>query len=204
MKFELMRTTPVNVLRYLPRFLAKDEAFKRLQDCLSHEHERLRLDVIAMAKQCFVMSSTMSLDRWETVYGLPIKPNLDEELRRERIIAKIRGAQTSTKALMESNAERYCGRPVQIIEENERNVLRLSIDRSANDVEGLQKYIEEVKPAHLGTVFDFIVNVRGTTYLAGRVFEHRYESIMPTVNNEINATYYLSGGMAYVETRKEV
>ena len=38
-----LRNTPVDVLRYLPDFLAEDKSFKHVQDGLSKEHEQLRL-----------------------------------------------------------------------------------------------------------------------------------------------------------------
>lgn len=40
MIFELLRTYKVDVMRYLPKFLAKDKSFNAVQGTLSYEHEQ--------------------------------------------------------------------------------------------------------------------------------------------------------------------
>ena len=50
----LIRNGPVDILRYLPDFLAKDKNFKLLHDCESGEHERLRLALNDLFTQFFI------------------------------------------------------------------------------------------------------------------------------------------------------
>ena len=48
--FHFLRLEKVNLMRYLPRFLAGDMSFKDVQDKLSAEHERYRLFLPEIAK----------------------------------------------------------------------------------------------------------------------------------------------------------
>ena len=59
MIFNLLRTYKVDLLRYLPKFLANDKDFNATQTALSEEHERLRLLIIDIAKQLFVENVCM-------------------------------------------------------------------------------------------------------------------------------------------------
>ena len=51
--FHFLRLEKVNVMRYLPKFLAGDMSFKEVQDTLSAEHERYRLFLPEITKQFF-------------------------------------------------------------------------------------------------------------------------------------------------------
>ena len=60
-----MRQDTVNILRYLPEYLAKDTDFKNTNDADSKEHERIRLALQDLSKQFFVKFATWGLDDWE-------------------------------------------------------------------------------------------------------------------------------------------
>ena len=72
-----LRNTPVDVLRYLPDFLAEDKSFKHVQDGLSKEHEQLRLRLAKLADQLFIPTAgEEGISSWERVIGLI--PRADE------------------------------------------------------------------------------------------------------------------------------
>ena len=52
--FNFMRDSPVDLFRYLPVFLSKDENFESVQEALNREHEEYRLKVIDIAKQFLI------------------------------------------------------------------------------------------------------------------------------------------------------
>ena len=66
--FLFLRLEKVNVMRYLPKFLAGDMSFKDVQDTFSTEHERYRLLLPEITKQFFIETATWGLPSWEDVY----------------------------------------------------------------------------------------------------------------------------------------
>ena len=93
-----MRQDTVNILRYLPEYLAKDTDFKAVNDADSKEHERIRLALQDLSKQFFVKFATWGLDDWEKLCGIDVDYNnsLGYERRRARIIAQLMGTGAMT------------------------------------------------------------------------------------------------------------
>ena len=80
--FEFMRKVPVNLLRYLPKFLSKDETFKNVEDTLSWKHERYRLKLIDTARQFFLETATWGLSDWEKFLGITPKEGATFDARK--------------------------------------------------------------------------------------------------------------------------
>lgn len=151
MTFNLLRTETVNVLRYLPRFLAKDANFKAAQDAMSWEHERQRLNVIDMAKQAFVTSATWGLADWERIYALTPGSQDTEEYRREKLLTKIRSTRTATPEFMQQIVRTY-GQGY-VTEHNDQYVFY--VYTNCKDPAALAEMKEQImtyKPAHLGII----------------------------------------------------
>ena len=149
MTFELLRTTPVNVQRYLPDFLAEDPVFTLLQGTLSWEHEKLRLEIIDMTKQLFASSATWGLDDWERVYNLSPGTNDTYDYRRNKLLEKIRGARTSTVDAMNQILQTYGAGYVE--EHNDLYYFNVyTTCKDAGMLQEMRKQILTSKPAHLG------------------------------------------------------
>ena len=99
--FHFLRLEKVNVMRYLPKFLAGDMSFKDVQDTLSKEHERYRLLLPEIAKQFFIETATWGLPSWEEVYQTNPPYDASTELRRTLVKAKMLGRQPATKRRIE-------------------------------------------------------------------------------------------------------
>lgn len=150
MTFELLRTTPVNVLRYLPAFLPKDPVFKLQQDTLSWEHEKTRLEIIDITKQLFVSSATWGLEDWERIYKLSHGTDDTYDYRRNKLLEKIRGARTSTVEAMNQIVQTYGSGYVE--EHNALNYFNVyTTCKDSAMLKELRKQILTYKPAHLGT-----------------------------------------------------
>lgn len=173
MTFELLRTTPVDVLRYLPDFLAKDIVFKLLQDTLSQEHEKLRLEIIDITKQFFISSATWGLEDWERIYNLAHGSDDTYDYRRNKILEKIRGARTSTVDAMDNIVQTYGSGYVE--EHNERNYFNIyTACKDTAMLKEMKKQVLIYRPAHLGIniytgySWDGHINFDGTyTYGSG-------------------------------------
>ena len=128
---EWMRQSEVNVLDYLPRFLAKDPMFKKAADTCSTEHNRLRLALQDLADNFFVNTATWALPLYESFLG-------------------IKRSEEDTDFL-NSIINLYS---VGHIEEvNEEYYFKVYCIMNDEDTETLQKLIDQLdiyKPAHLG------------------------------------------------------
>ena len=150
--FEFLRETTVNLLRYLPSFLAEDASFKDTEDTLSAEHEKQRQMLIDLAKQFFILTATWSLPHYETIYEVTPNPGDTYEQRRNRILLKIQSNQTSTIEYLVSLAKRYMSADseVSLVEDNEHYKFRI-VNKSGSILysDDLLNALDTYKPAHL-------------------------------------------------------
>ncbi len=147
-----LRKYPVNVLRYLPDFLAEDKTFKKVQDGLSLEHEGLRLKLDELSNQLFVETATeQGIESWERVIGLTPRVDDDLEARRRAVLLWLQSNQVSTVEFMRMLASRYYpdNANVSIEEHNEEYYFKILAQSLAYDWYGLLEAIEIYKPAHL-------------------------------------------------------
>lgn len=158
MRFELLRTYPVDVLRYLPKFLKQDPSFKATQDSLSVEHEKLRLLIIDLCKQLFVESATWGLDDWERVYGITRDLDASYEQRRQAILTKIQGTTTITREQLETLINFVVPtKDAHVVENTAPNQFKVTLDTIVA-IDEVRRVVNDYKPAHL-------------TYLVGHNFE---------------------------------
>ena len=153
----LLRNLPVNLKRYLPNFLTKDESINDLLEVHSEEHEKYRQLLLDALDQLFVDSATWGLSEWEETLGIYAKPTDSYEQRRNRILLKLQGHQTSTLAFMKSLVERYCSEDchIDIVEENETYTLHIvSTNGRIVYTKDLMEAIDTYKPAHIGFSVD--------------------------------------------------
>lgn len=147
--FYFMRKIPVNLLRYLPKFLAKDPTFKNLEDTLSWEHEQYRLKLVDIAKQFFLETSTWGLSDWENFLG--ITPNSEQsfELRKAVARVKLRGADTMTVENTKRLMREFMTEGEPLIEELGDFEIRVGLDNAVYSWKELFQALLEYLPAHL-------------------------------------------------------
>lgn len=148
-----LRANTVNILKYLPEFLASDPNFKAVADTCSNEHEKQRLLLQDIFNQFFVEKATWGLAGYERVLGLVPKAADDYTARRNRILARYQANQTTTLAFLANLAKRYMSAEamVTVEENNPEYSFRIvttggSILYASDMVEAINLY----KPAHLG------------------------------------------------------
>lgn len=172
MIFELLRTHKVDVMRYLPQFLANDASFKLTQDTLSTEHEKLRLTVIDIARQFFVETATWGLDDWERIYNIVPVNKLDLEDRRERLLQKIRGASTVTYTRMQDLIDSVVPtKDARLLENVAPGVFRIEMETIAA-VDEVRAIVDFYKPAHLTCIISHMFHAPASPqHIAGAVSE---------------------------------
>lgn len=196
--FELLRINPVNLMRYLPDFLASDEHFSNTQASLSKEHEQLRLWVIDLLKQFFVETATWGLDDWERVYGLTSSADDSYDIRRGRLKAKILGAQTVTRAVLEEMVNSVIPQKDATVTENiAPGVFRVDLGPEA-DLTLVKQMIELYKPAHLSVQYNVIQRLTEPIYVGGKAYIHTFITIPPPVSsNEVEQHITFGGKIVF-------
>lgn len=159
-----LRDRSVDLLEYLPAFLASDTEFSTLSDTLSEEHERIRLDVHSLLDELFVTTETSyGLSLWESVLELspPADATVDE--RRRNVMLRLQSKSVSTLAFMTALAKRYiAGGDTSIEEQNEKYIFQIITSGSIVDSKGLMDALDLYKPAHLGykILLKYLVDMR--------------------------------------------
>lgn len=147
------RKEPVDVLRYLPRFLANDPYFKKIEDVLSREHESYRLKLVDISKQFYVETATWGLRDWEEFLKIKPAKNASEDLRRAVIRVKRRGDTVMTLSHTQKVLEDLAPYGEVEIQELGENRLKLIIHNGNFYWEELLETLWTLLPAHL--TFDF-------------------------------------------------
>lgn len=159
MIFEMLRTNRVDLLRYLPKFLAQDQNFKDVQDTLSWEHEQYRLKLVDIIKQFFVETATWGLTDWERIYDLHPAATDTYELRRGRLLAKMRGMGTITLLVMNSLINSVVPAKDAVYVENVApGVCRVDVQLAYNLAQ-IRQIVDTYKPAHLTCVISHSIKM---------------------------------------------
>lgn len=162
-----LRNTPVNVLRYLPDFLAEDKIFKTVQDTLSWEHERLRLILAELGDQLFVKTAgEMGISSWERVIGLIPQQGENLEARRQEVLFWLQNPESVTELFLTNLINRYVADEAASIVDipAEYRIEILYHGGQVTDYAGLQKAIRTYIPAHIGWKL--------ITYTVGMIYLH--------------------------------
>lgn len=147
----------VDLYSMIPAYAGSDEA-KSIQESYQAEIERLSAAAESNNSQLFVATASAALSEWEKMLGIPSDTSVSDSVRRERITSKLRGAGTTTKAMVESVAESYYNGEVEVGEHNGEyyfDIKFLSTRGKPPGLDQLKAAIEEIKPAHLGVVYIF-------------------------------------------------
>ena len=200
---DFIRWKEVDILTYLPLFIAKDLEFKAISDADSREHERIRLLLIELLKQDNIQSATYALSKWEEFVGISAR-NDSLHNRRSRVIAKLNNTDSSTKEFLEALANNFVSdESAVIIPKNESYTMELKFTKDmCEDINGLQQTIEEFKPAHIGyevweeqTVAQNLI----ITSLVGAQEETVIGMIKPLENIEIEHSIYYGNAIGIEE-----
>ena len=156
----LRRGQPIDVMRYLPRFLREEPEFLKIQDTLSWEHEKLKAKAMDIMRQLYIETATWGLTSWERIFEVTPPAGADYELRRALVKAKMAGWSVITKERAEWLMNQFViGKDGYINELPEPGVLELVIPSSTDNHRAMRKSMDEMIPAHL--VFFFLYTVYG-------------------------------------------
>lgn len=140
--------------------LYQSAPFSELQRVLGEMVRRAAADVeLTMAQLWPQTASGWGLELWESAHGIPIEVAKPLEYRRTRVISKLRGQGTPTVELIRAVASAFVNGDVEVIEHNDQYyfVVRFtSVIGVPPNIDDLTATIQEVKPAHLDFLYEYI------------------------------------------------
>lgn len=153
-----LRNVPVNLKRYLPKFLAEDPIMDNLLDVHSKEQEKQRLLLDDISNQWFVNTATWGLAEWERLLQIIPRRGATYEERRRSVLLRLQIKQTSTLDFMGKLVARYLDYGKAYIEEhNSEYWFRVCMEGCLIDKPGLIEALELYKPAHLNYLFRYLL-----------------------------------------------
>lgn len=148
----------VDLIKYLPEYLCNFKEMQSIQKTMEKELSELYCFLNHIFSEMFVLESSSNLHLYEKEFGLTENKTLSDELRREIIIAKMRGTATTTKELIKNVAVAFSNGEVEIIEENEKYTIKIKFIGSKgipSNIDEFKKAITQIIPAHLAIDYIF-------------------------------------------------
>lgn len=173
------------MMSYLPKYYQKSQLTRQVQQGISSELISIDqlLDYIILAFNV-VTADEKAIARYEYIVDLRAG-NYTLEQRRERVLVKLRGYETSTVEVIERVASRFLGVLVTAIEVNDQYYFYLEFERTVDDpgdIDAMREAIEEIKPAHLGWGYrDTLVlpKAERQIWAAGAIYQPVVDTILP-------------------------
>ena len=156
---------------YIPEPIYNKKILNRIYNIQQIKIDEINVDIHDLINQCFVQTATWSLYIWEEEYGITTILNDSYEVRRSRIIAKMRGIGTVTVAMIKNVAESFQNGTVEVIEDNVNYAFTIkftSLKGIPPKIEDIKNAIEEIKPAHLVVSYLYLLN----THLMLNSYKH--------------------------------
>lgn len=179
------------LIDYLPSFYLKSKEVVNIQETLNDEVNELQANANDLITQIFVETATWGLKNWEDY--LDIKTDVIEsfEVRRSRIITRLRGQGTTTKAMVKSFCEGYAEGNVVITEMFNDYLIKIKfigpIIGSDESVIKIRKLLNETKPAHLGfDISNDLPELGEQVFFIASIVTQGYHY---TLTSDINTTY---------------
>jgi len=141
---------------YLPRYY---DDFKDVMVAIqaeANEFTRIQAKLRELLDQFYVESATFGLDRWETLVGIEHIPQRSEISRQHFIEAKLRGAGTTTLAILNDIVNAFYGfETTELPSENAVNFKLVSRRGIPKNLEDIQVAVNDVIPAHIEPRYEF-------------------------------------------------
>ena len=159
---EKLNKYKIDLTKYVPTFISEISEMKAIYDVQGTELGSLLYYSKDLLNQFFINTATWGLIYWEDEYGIDTNLDMNYEDRRTVLKAKKRGQGTTTKEMIKNVAESFSGGEVNIIEDNANNsfiVKFIGIKGIPKNMEAFKNMLEDIKPAHLGYVFEYTYTV---------------------------------------------
>lgn len=148
----------VDLAKYAPPFLAELWEMVEIYWIQGYEVGQLQHELEELIDQCYIVTATWGLSRWEQMFGVATNMSLTYEQRREILMAKLRGQGTTTRKMIEDTAVSFSGGEVKVIEDNPNHLFIIQfigIKGIPRNMQAFVSMLEDIKPAHLAYRFEY-------------------------------------------------
>ena len=148
----------MNLIDYLPDFYSESPEVISIQQAIQAQAAALRTARDELIAQLNVPSATWGLGIWEKSLAITSKVEDTQTYRRTRVISKLRGAGTTTAAMIKNVAESFSNGEVSLTEypeESRFTVMFIGTLGIPPNMDDLTAAIDEIKPAHLAYSYIF-------------------------------------------------
>jgi hypothetical protein len=136
-----------------PGYYQESRTYGSIQQAIADELDRLGTATDDLQLQLRATTATWGLSLWEARYGLPIDDGNTYDLRRKKVLARIRSKAPFSVALIKGIAEIYTQRPVTVQFDRENMQVVIVMDRETNTSPQLFAAIDNIIHAHLGVKY---------------------------------------------------
>ena len=151
----------MNLIDMLPSFYHNSDFVKAYMSSQSAEHSFIKESIEDLVNNLYVNTATWGLDYFEEKLGLQIDKSKSYEERRERIKAKKIGTGTTTVKMIKDTALAFdCGE-IDITEMYNDYIFKIkfiSQKGRPKNLEDFKSAMDEIKPAHLAYILEFMYN----------------------------------------------
>lgn len=172
----------MSLIEKMPEYYQECVEIRELQAAFDAEINRALNAWEDLLAQCFVDTATWAMPLWEKIVGIQPEEGKNIAYRRTRILSKLRGGGTATKAMMKNTIESFYNGEVDIIEYPEEyrfEVKFLSTIGIPPNLSDVTQAIEEIKPAHLSYdyIITFVTHGELKHFTHGQLAEKTHEQI---------------------------
>jgi len=172
----------MSLIDLLPDYYKNSAQVVELQGAFEHWTDAMLAAKENMLAQLNVVTATWGLTIWENALGLTTDVSKPDDYRRTRIMSKLRGQGTTTKAMIKNVAESFSNGEVTILEYNNESRFEVKFTGTLGippNMDDLTAAIEEIKPAHLAYSYVYIyrTNAELTPYTNAHLSAYTHEEL---------------------------
>lgn len=203
MSHDWMRNDRVDILRYLPHFLSKDEHFKAANNADSAEHDAIRTDLQDLLDQLYVVTATWGLAEWEHLVGITPPDGADIASRRAAVLLKLRKPPSVTVAFLEKLINQYIADKSGTVTDHPETYsadFNLPLVDKASLL-GIAKDVRTYIPAHIGQVYKAHADTNIENHIAMLKSMVKTIDVYPAAVEKIapESTFYVAMAMTTTE-----
>lgn len=148
-------------MAYLPSYYKDSAVMTTLMAANASELQLMDDKFNSVLNQFIIGLADTTLGRWENELGLPSGAGKPIDQRRAIIIAKLRGAGTTTVELLQTTAAAYTNGDIEVIEDAANSTVTIkfiSVIGLPPNINDLKASIDEIIPAHLLVTYQYKYN----------------------------------------------
>lgn len=203
MKHEWMRQAAIDILRYLPEFLAKDKTFRATNDADSREHDAIRIDLQELLDQFYITSATYGLADWEDLVGIETDPTLDLDARRQAVLTKLQDSESVTRKFLERVINKYIpGKSGTVTDQPKTYSIDINIPLLKKQaLSKVTKSIRTYIPAHIGPFYKASTTTAIENHVAFLISTAKTVNVYPATLEQTKpiSAFYIAVAMTTTE-----